>query len=185
MRLVDTLNYARQSLGRARLRTSLTAIGIAIGTAAVVTLLAFAQGVQAISVRQASSFGQVTTVEVAQDPRAQPPRSLTPPSLTAFRAIPGVNAVHASVATPPLRVGSHAVDLNGDSNTPLNASFPLKYGAGSGGPNAILLPAGFAAALGTTPAGLVGQDATVAAGGSVHVAGGRGQGAFVAGPDYT
>lgn len=187
MRLVDTLNYARQSLGRARLRTSLTAIGIAIGTAAVVTLLAFAQGVQAISVRQASSFGQVTTVEVAQDPRAQPPRSLTPASLTAFRAIPGVNEVHASVATPPLRVtvGSHAVDLNGDSNTPLNASFPLKYGAGSGGPNAILLPAGFAAALGTTPAGLVGQDATVAAGGSVHVAGGRGQGAFVAGPDHT
>ena len=175
MRLVDTLNYARQNLGRARLRTSLTAIGIAIGTAAVVTLLAFAQGVQAISVRQASTFGQVTTVEVAQDPRAQPPKPITPAALTALKAIPGVTAVHPSVAPPPLRVtiGTHAFDLNSESNTPLNASFPLKYGAVSGGPNAILLAAGLAAAFGTTPPALVGRDATITAGGSVHVSGGR------------
>jgi len=95
--------------------------------------------------------------------------------------------VHASVQPPPLRmtVGGHSVDLNGDSNTPLNASFPVKYGAGAGGPNAIMVPAGFAAALGATPQALVGQDATVTAGGSVHVPGGRKQSTFVAGPDHT
>ena len=187
MRLIDTLNYSRQNLGRAKLRTTLTAIGIAIGTAAVITLLAFAQGVQAISVRQASTFGQVTTVEVGQDPKAQPPKPITPAALATFKAIPGVTEAHASVQPPPLRVtiGGHSVDLNGDSNTPLNASFPLKYGAGSGGPDAILLPAGSAAGFGTTPQALVGQDAIVTAGGSVRLAGARRQAAFVSGPDHS
>jgi hypothetical protein len=187
VRLSDLLNYSRQNLGRAKLRTALTAVGIAIGTAAVVTLLAFAQGVQAISVRQASTFGQVTTVAVAQDPRAQPAKPITPAALTALRAIPWVAAVHASVQPPPLRVtvGGHSVDMNGDSNTPLDASFPLKYGSASGGANAILLPASFAASFGATPQVLVGQDATVTAGGNVHVTGGRKPATFVAGPDHT
>jgi putative ABC transport system permease protein len=187
MRLLDTLNYARQNLGRAKLRTSLTAIGIAIGTAAVVTLLGFAQGVQAISVRQASTFGQITTVAVAQDPKAQPPRPVTPAAMKSLRAIPGVTDVQASVQPPPLRVsiGGHAVDMSGDSNTPLDASFPLKYGSSAGGPDAILLPARFAPQFGVTAQGLVGQLATVTAGGSVHVSGGRKQGTFVAGPDHT
>ena len=186
MKLLDTLDYARQNLGRAKLRTALTAIGIAIGTAAVVTLLGFAQGVQAISVRQASTFGQVTTVEVSEDGRAQPPKPITPAALAQLRAIPGVTQVHASVQPPPLRVsvGGHSVDMNGDSSSPLDANVALKYGAGSGGANAILVPAGFAAALGSTPQGLVGQDATLTAGGSVHVPGGRKQSTFVAGPDH-
>ena len=185
MKLLDTLNYARQNLGRAKLRTVLTAVGIAIGTAAVVTLLAFAQGVQAISVRQASTFGQVTTVEVAEDPRAQPARPLTPGVLAQLKAISGVTEVHASVQPPPLRVtiAGHSVDMNSESSTPLSASLPLKYGAGSGGADAIMLPAGFAAAFGSTAQGLVGLDATVTAGGSVHVPGGRKQLTFVSGPD--
>jgi len=186
VKLLDTLNYARQNLGRAKLRTALTAVGIAIGTAAVVTLLAFAQGVQAISVRQASTFGQVTTVEVAEDPRAQPARPVTPGVLAQLRAIPGVTDLHASVQPPPLRVtlGGHSVDMNGDSSTPLSASLPLKYGAGEGGSNDILLPAGFAAAFGSTAQALVGVEATVTAGASVHVPGGRKQSTFVSGPDH-
>lgn len=187
MRLVDTLNYARQNLGRAKLRTALTAIGIAIGTAAVVTLLGFAQGVQAISVRQASTFGQITTVEVGEDPGAQPPRPITPAALTQMKAIPGVTEAHAAVQPPPLRLtlGRRSVELNADSSTPLSASFPLKYGAGAGGSEGVMLPAGIAASLGTTPQLLVGQAATITAGGSVHVAGARKQGTFVSGPDHT
>ena len=185
MRFADTLTYAGQNLSRARLRTFLAALGIAIGTAAVVTLLAFAQGVQAISVRQASTFGQVTTVEVAEDPAAQPPKPITPAALAALKAIPGVTAVHASVQPPPLRVtvAGRSVDMNSDSNTPLDASYPLKFGTTTGGLGAVLLPAGFAAQFGMTPQALVGQAATITAGGSVHVPGTRKQGAFVSGPD--
>jgi putative ABC transport system permease protein len=187
VRLVDTLNYARQNLGRAKLRTSLTAIGIAIGTAAVVTLLGFAQGIQAISVKQASTFGQITTVGVSEDPKAQPPRPITPAAVAQFKTIPGVNEVQTSVQPPPLRVtvAGRSVDMNGDSNTPLNGSLTLKYGSASGGPGSIALPASFAAQFGLTARALVGQPATITAGRSVRVAGGRKQAAFVSGPDHT
>lgn len=185
MRLIDMLGYARQNLGRARLRTSLTLIGIAIGTAAVVTLLAFAQGVRAISVRQASTFGQVTTVVVTEDPAAHPARPITPAALNSMRTIPGVDSVRTFIDTPPLRVtvGGQSVDMNSDASTPLDASFHAKFGSAGGGPDVVMLPSSVAARLGTTPDALVGRDAVLTAGGSVHVAGAKSQGTFVAGPD--
>lgn len=188
MRLVDTFAYAAQNLRRAKLRTSLTIIGIAIGTAAVVTLLAFGQGVQAISVRQAGTFSQVSTVGVQPDPKAQPPKPVTPAALAQLRAIPGVTSTQTSLGTPPLRVtvGGRSVDMNSDSGTPLDSTYVLKYGSAGTGPNAVLLPAGVATTLGVAAPSLVGKVATITAGGDVHpTAGPRKQTAFVAGPDRT
>src|SRR5579859_1880955 len=81
MRFFDLLGMARDNLGRSPLRTALTAVGVAIGPAAVVTLVSVGPGNEATLVNQAASFGQVTTVLVD---------STTPPSRvhpSAFHAI--------------------------------------------------------------------------------------------------
>ena len=64
MRLVDMLGLARDNLSRARLRTALTATGVAIGTAAVVPLISVGNGAESFFLNRAASFGQLTLAEV-------------------------------------------------------------------------------------------------------------------------
>ncbi|MEZ5963188.1 MAG: ABC transporter permease [Planctomycetota bacterium] len=57
MRTLDLLRFAAQSVRAGRLRTRLTALGIAVGVAAVVLLTAIGEGVHAFVLGQFTQFG--------------------------------------------------------------------------------------------------------------------------------
>ncbi|HEV3232017.1 MAG TPA: ABC transporter permease [Candidatus Dormibacteraeota bacterium] len=185
MRFSDTLGLALQNVLRTRLRTTLTATGVAIGTAAVVTLLAFGNGVQAIAVGRAASFGAVTTVLVA--PRSGAGSPITPAVVTDLRAYPHVRSIVLTVTTPSLRVtvAGHSADLTSIAQAPLAANLSLAKGspALADAAEGVLLPASQARKLAADPLTLVGQPATLTAGSDVCCAGPGKSGFLVAGPD--
>ena len=57
MRTLDSLQWIRRSLAAGRLRTLLTAVGIAIGIAAVVLLTAIGEGLRVYVMDSFSQFG--------------------------------------------------------------------------------------------------------------------------------
>ncbi|WP_322510218.1 ABC transporter permease, partial [Anaerolinea sp.] len=64
MRFLDYLGLVFYNLGRRKGRVALTAIGVVIGTAAVVVLVALASGLQRNATRQFSQVGNLTLIMV-------------------------------------------------------------------------------------------------------------------------
>jgi putative ABC transport system permease protein len=182
MRFSDNLLLALQNVRRTRLRTALTATGVAIGTAAVVTLLAFGNGVQAIAVGRAASFGAVTTALVFPQPNGTP--AITPATVAAIRAMAHVKAVQTALTVPTLRlrVGSHVSVVPAQAQSPLGLATNLAHGSPALGDDAdgVLLPLSLARGMAADPLGLVGQAARLTAGSDI---GNGRQAILVAGPD--
>ncbi len=117
----DLLRLMVSNLGRMKGRVAMTAIGVVIGTAAVVVLISLAGGLQQSALRDLSSIGPLTDIDV------YPTRVLAPfgvsttgregrldeRTLAGFRKLPGVVAV-----TP---------------KEPLNAPGMMRYGRLMGG----------------------------------------------------
>jgi putative ABC transport system permease protein len=171
MRLVDTVNLARGNVGRTRLRTALTATGIAIGTAAVVTLLAFGNGIQAIAVGQAASFSAVTSVLVFPGSSGAHVVPVLLSRINTMRSYPNVTGVVTSLNTPPLRlaVNGRSVDVQSNAKSPIADGSPLVAGAGGGSAEAdgVLIPRSLLPSLGETAASIVGRSVTLTEGGDV------------------
>ncbi len=190
MRFFDMLGMARDNLGRSPLRTALTAIGVAIGTAAVVTLISVGSGSEAILVNQATSFGQVTTVMVdATTPpsRAQPSafHAITPATVRAIAALPHVDEVAGWLSTPPLRLtaGARSHDLPAVGQMPITAQVTLVTRVVRDETDGVLVPDSAARQFGVAPATLVGRRIVLTAGGDVCCTGSGDSSIAVYGPD--
>jgi len=101
MRAIDLLRFAADSVRAGRLRTRLTAVGIAVGIAAVVLLTAIGEGVRAFVMGQFTRFGtDVIVVTPGQTRTSGVPggivgsvRPLTVADAEALRTLPQVEAV--------------------------------------------------------------------------------------------
>lgn len=174
MRLTDILALARDNLSRARLRTLLTAMGVAIGTAAVITLISVGNGVESFTVTRAASFGQLTLMRVEPSTPATRKQggqfhALTARTVQVVKGFPHVQDVYTYLAMPSLRltVGSHHVDLPAAAQSPLTATLTLVGRYAGEGSDGVLVPDNTASALGIRPAALVGRRVTLTAGASV------------------
>jgi putative ABC transport system permease protein len=187
MRLTDTINFARSNVGRTPLRTALTATGIAIGTAAVVTLLALGNGIQAIAVGQAASFSAVTSVLVFPGVNGTHPQPITPANVATFRTYGQVKSVVTSLSTPGLRIAidGKSVDTRSDAKSPLADGVTLISGAGGGSMevDGVIVPKSLLAALGQSPVSIVGRPITLTEGGDVCCTDPNSGGLVVLGPE--
>ena len=102
MKFIDLLKLIFGNLGRRKGRVALTAIGVVIGTAAVVILVSLAIGLQQNAEQQLYGIGDLTQISVSPtypegggEKGGQPaqPALLTNDVLDQLRAIPGVVAV--------------------------------------------------------------------------------------------
>ncbi|HET9913225.1 MAG TPA: ABC transporter permease [Anaerolineales bacterium] len=113
MKLLDLVRLIFGNLSRRKARVALTAIGVVIGTAAVVILVSLAIGLQKNANEQLYGIGDLTQIQVmpayemegmpmgggggmvvsSGGPQSQGPRMLTNSALTELRAIPGVASV--------------------------------------------------------------------------------------------
>ena len=159
MRLLDLVNFARNNIGRSRLRTTLSATGIAIGTAAVVTLLALGNGIQAIAVGQASSFAAVTQVAVLPGINGNQHKPIQPAQVATISKYANVKYLVTSLSTPPLRImlDGKSVESRSASQTPIADGVTLVSGAGGGSAEAdgVIVSKSLLGALGQTPASIV------------------------------
>jgi putative ABC transport system permease protein len=132
----DLLRLVLSNLNRMRARVSLTAVGVMIGTTAVVLLISLGVGLQTAATSGMQSFGDLTTITVfsgapfgIEEPGApEPERRLDDTALREFEALD-----HVVVATPRLR---------------LNAPLELKYGRATLNAGVQGIDAGDAAKLG-------------------------------------
>ena len=112
MKFLDLLRLIFGNLSRRKARVALTAVGVVIGTAAVVILVSLASGLQKSATEQLYGIGELTQIQVSPSYGggggggmiyAQPagktssmpeqPKLLTNSALDEIRAIPGVKSV--------------------------------------------------------------------------------------------
>lgn len=106
MRLNDLISLVLYNLGRRKGRVALTAIGVVIGTAAVVLLVALAAGLQRNANNQFAGMADLTLINVQMKyeepmpgPNGQPPgrpsqmKQLNNAAIEEIRALPGVALV--------------------------------------------------------------------------------------------
>jgi putative ABC transport system permease protein len=104
MRFTDFISLIIDNLSRRKGRVLLTAIGVVIGTAAVVTLVSLGVGLQQSATSQLWGINDLTSIEVypgypmPEGPMAQvitedDIKRLTPDAVESFKAIPGVTQV--------------------------------------------------------------------------------------------
>jgi len=101
MKFFDLLRLIFGNLNRRKARVALTAIGVVIGTAAVVILVSLAIGLQQNANQQLYGIGDLTQIQVSPGyiegtgGMNQPPTfiPITDESLSQFEALPGVEAV--------------------------------------------------------------------------------------------
>jgi putative ABC transport system permease protein len=190
VRFLDILGLARDNLARTKLRTALTATGIAIGTAAVITLLAFGNGIQALAVGQAATFSAVTSVVVGPGKAGGggAGHPITPASVDQFRGLAHVNHTVVTLSTPPVKItvdGASAV-APGAARTPIGDSATLVAGSGAGtaDTDGLLVPQSMVSKFGGSAGSLVGKPATLTIGAGVCCNDPRG-GIVYAGPQRT
>lgn len=186
MKPSDTLGLAIQNVRRTRLRTALSALGVAIGTSAVVALVAAGNGFQNIAVDRAARFGSLTEVSVFPEQDGGTPHPLTTSTIASFRAIPHVASVDVSLLTPPIRVmlNGASADFPSGARTPIDAGGNLVSRATPLPSDGVLLPLSFVKQTGQTASALAGVPVTLVAGGSVCCATDRDT-LTVLGPDHT
>ncbi len=105
MRPTDLVALALANVGRARIRSILTVMGVAIGTALVVLLIALASGAEANVKRSIFSIGDLRLVSVQPfQPGATGltavGRAITDDQVAKFRAIPHVSGVYRQFDAP-------------------------------------------------------------------------------------
>jgi putative ABC transport system permease protein len=105
MTFFDLFSLILENLGRRKARVALTAIGVVIGTAAVVVLVSLAIGLQQNATQQLygigdltqimvwPNYGEYSPVEKGGSSQPQQPKLLTDKALQEIAAIPGVAAV--------------------------------------------------------------------------------------------
>lgn len=107
MNLFDLLSLILDNLARRKARVALTAVGVVIGTAAVVLLVSLGVGLQRNAAEQLGGIGDLTTIQVYPQygdgfvffdasgrPGASPDvQLLTDQTIADMQAIPGVSAV--------------------------------------------------------------------------------------------
>src|SRR5512139_3223017 len=64
MKILDLISLVIENLGRRKARVALTAIGVIIGTAAVVVLVSLAIGLQKNATQQLYGIGDLTQIQV-------------------------------------------------------------------------------------------------------------------------
>lgn len=190
MRFVDMLGLARDNLSRARLRTALTATGVAIGTAAVVTLISVGNGAESFFINRAASFGQLTLAEVqpytaATREAGRAFHALTPATVRAIARLPHVDQVYSALSLPPLRLtmGARSRDLPAAGQSPLTTTLTMVTHLVPGVAEGVLVPDTLARSWHVAPSALLGRAVTLTAGGSVCCSSAAGNSIVVLGPD--
>ncbi|MEN6411048.1 MAG: ABC transporter permease, partial [Anaerolineaceae bacterium] len=110
MRFLDLISLIVENLGRRKGRVVMTAIGVVIGTAAVVILVSLAIGLQQNYTSQIGGIGDLTQIQVYPNygdvytekavsgnavAQASSPTMITSQTISDLQAIPGVVAVVA------------------------------------------------------------------------------------------
>ena len=139
MSIAMTFRIALGALGRNKMRTSLTMLGVVIGVAAVITMVALGKGAQATiedQIRAAGTnmitvmAGNFTMGGVRQGSGAS--TTLTPEDAEAIAELPGVQYVSASVNTRSQLVAGNqnwSTRVEGvDVDLPLIRSWPMRDG---------------------------------------------------------
>ncbi|HET9848223.1 MAG TPA: ABC transporter permease [Candidatus Dormibacteraeota bacterium] len=186
MKPSDTLGLALQNVRRTRLRTFLSALGVAIGTAAVVALVAAGNGFQNIAVDRAARFGSLTEIIVFPEQDNGTPHPITPTTVASLRSIAHVASVDLSLQTPPIRVqlDGTSADLPSGARTPVDAGGGVLSRATPMPADGVLLPVSFVKKAGETATSVVGEPVSLIAGSSVCCATDRNT-LTVLGPDHT
>ncbi len=111
MRLTDLVRLVFSNLNRMRGRVAMTAMGVVIGTSAIVVLIALSSGLQANTVNNFSSFGSLNQITVFSGARfggeSTSGKGLTPDVLQELKQIPGVVAI-----TPNVQLNSATLKMN-------------------------------------------------------------------------
>src|SRR5204863_6576678 len=105
VRTADLLALALGNVGRARVRSTLTIMGVAIGTALVVLLIALASGAEENIKRSIFSIGDLRLVTVQPfQPGATGltavPRTITDDHVSKFRLLPHVDSAYRQFDAP-------------------------------------------------------------------------------------
>ena len=140
MSLLMTLRIALKALGRNKMRTSLTMLGMIIGVAAVIAMVALGTGAQSSIEEQIKSAGTnmiminagnwtVGGVRMGQGAAS----TLKPEDAEVLRSVPGVQYVAAGVSSRVQVVAGNqnwSTRIEGtDVDLPLIRSWPAKFGA--------------------------------------------------------
>ncbi|HEU5286811.1 MAG TPA: ABC transporter permease, partial [Candidatus Limnocylindria bacterium] len=180
MRPSDLLGLALANVGRARVRSILTILGVAIGTALVVLLIALASGAEENVKRSIFSIGDLRLVSVQP---FQPGstgltavgRAITDDHVTKFRTIPHVSGVYRQFDAP-LGTLVEAGDDAAIRPQGIESDAPVDRGdllAGRHlGPNeraVAVIPGNIARLLAPTVDAAVGKKVTLRLGGAVKI----------------
>ncbi len=180
MRTSDLLGLALGNVGRARLRSTLTVLGVAIGTALVVLLIALASGAEENVKRSIFSIGDLRLVQVQPfQPGATGltavPRTITEDTLAKLRGIAHVDGVYPQLDAP-LGVVAEGGDDAAIRPQGIVPDAPVdrdELVAGrhiqSGDDLVALLPDSLAKRMSGDTASLVGRQITLRLGGAVKI----------------
>ena len=100
MKFLDGIRLVANNLRRRKGRTFLTALGVTIGTAAIIAMVSLAIGLQASTNASFDSFTDLTTLDIwpMWDPNTQQnQKELTASTVSEMQKIPGVSGVMATV----------------------------------------------------------------------------------------
>ncbi len=180
MRTSDLLTLALGNVGRARLRSTLTILGVAIGTALVVLLIALASGAEENIKRSIFSIGDLRLVSVQPfQPGATGltavPRTITDGAVARLRQIPHVSGVYRQFDAPLGTLVEAGLDAairpqGIEPDAPLDRDDLVAGRHIQGGDHLVaVLPDGVAKLLSPDPAGAVGRTVTLRLGGAVKL----------------
>ncbi|HET7701221.1 MAG TPA: ABC transporter permease [Candidatus Limnocylindria bacterium] len=180
MRTRDLLSLALGNVGRARVRSILTILGVAIGTALVVLLIALASGAEENVKRSIFSIGDLRLVTVQPfQPGASGltavPRTITDDHVAKLRLIPHVSGAYRQFDAPlgTLLEGGEdaAVRPQGiEPNAPLDRGDLVAGRHIEAGERLVaVLPANLARLVAPTAEAAVGRQVTLRLGGAVKI----------------
>jgi len=114
MKLIDILYLAVTNLWRRKLRTTLTILGVIIGTASVIIMIALGLGSMEQFRKNFIQNASLTEIQILShsNVKGNGGRQLNDNSIEAFRQIPGISAVHAVLDIPlHVRIGKYEADI--------------------------------------------------------------------------
>ncbi|HWQ74632.1 MAG TPA: ABC transporter permease [Syntrophomonas sp.] len=101
MNFGDGIKLVHRNLIRRKGRTILTALGVAIGTAAIVAMIALALGLKNNAVKSLENFQDITTIQVFQgynqNQPGQEPKELNKQTVAQIKGIRGISGILASL----------------------------------------------------------------------------------------
>jgi len=180
VRTSDLLTLALGNVGRARVRSTLTIMGVAIGTALVVLLIALASGAEENVKRSIFSIGDLRLVTVQPfQPGATGltavPRTITDDHVSKFRLLPHVDGAYRQFDAPlgTLLEGGEdaAIRPQGiEPNAPLDRGDLLAGRHIGANEHAVaVLPGNIARLIATSPDAAIGKIVTLRLGGAVKI----------------